>query len=158
MRGFAIMSSCLSSLVFVATSPAQAGTASGTLEVSLTVLPGCSISAQPLAFTTRAGSAAQAEAAIDLHCSSDTLVAVSLDQGRHAAGAQRRLLSESGQSVPYALYSDAARSHPWSGAPVAGQVSPDRALRLVAYGRIEAGDTLVPVGGYGDSVTVTVAF
>jgi spore coat protein U-like protein len=31
-------------------------------------------------------------------------------------------------------------------------------LRLVAYGRIEPRDSLVPVGTYGDSVTLTVAF
>jgi spore coat protein U-like protein len=158
MRGFVILSGCLGAAASATAVPVQAGTASATLEVSFTVLPSCSLSAEPLAFAGRAGSPAEAEAAIDVRCTSATVVAVALDQGRHAAGSQRRLVSQAGQPVPYAIYSDAARSHEWSASSVAGEVSPDRALRLVAYGRIEPGDTLVAAGGYSDSVTVTVAF
>jgi spore coat protein U-like protein len=158
MRGFAILSgSVCAGLLSVAT-PLHAGSTSGTLDVSLTVLPGCSVSAAPLAFSARAGVAAEADAAIEVRCSAQTGVAVSLDHGRHAAGSQRRLASETGGSVPYAIYTDAARLQAWDADAVIGEVSPGQALRLVAYGRIEPRATAVPVGEYRDSVTVTVAF
>ena len=84
-----------------------------------------------------AGSAAEPEAAIDVRCSAETGVEVSLDHGRHAAGSQRRLASEAGGSVPYTIYTDAARSQAWDAAAVIGKVEPEQALRLIAYGRIE---------------------
>jgi spore coat protein U-like protein len=148
----------LGGLMLAASSPVSARTATGAIEVSLTVLPGCSVSTTPLAFAARAGSAAEAEAAIDVRCSAETGVAVSLDQGRHATGSQRRLASDAGGSVAYQIYSDAARSQAWNGSPIPGDVRPDSALRLVAYGRIEPRDSRVAVGEYRDSVTVTVAF
>lgn len=157
MRGSAIFSGSMCGLSLIFSSPLHAGSASGTLEVSLTVLPGCSVTAAPLAFTARAGSAAEAEAPIDVRCSAQTGVEVSLDRGRHAVGALRRMVSETGEPVPYAIYSDPARTREWDGSADA-TVTPDRALRLVAYGRLEAHASAVPVGEYRDSVTVTVAF
>jgi spore coat protein U-like protein len=138
--------------------PLRAGSASATLEVSYVVQPGCSVSAGPLAFTGSAGSRAEAEAAIDVRCSCETAVAVSLDQGRHAAGSQRRLASESGVTVAYQIYSDAARTQAWGGSAIARDAGPDGALRMIAYGRIESRDAGTGAGEYRDSVTVTVAF
>lgn len=156
MRGYlSLFGSCCA---LVAASPVRAGGVSATLEVSLTVLPGCVVGAAPLAFTAPAGMRAEAEAAIDIRCSARTGVAVSLDRGRNAAGAARRLASGTGIGVPYAIYSDQARTRRWDDGAILGDAAPDRPLRLVAYGRIEPDDTEIPPGDYRDSVTVTVGF
>lgn len=158
MRGPTVLSSSMCGLMLAASSPTQAGSVSSTLEVSLTVLPGCSVSAAPLAFVTRAGRAAEAEAAIDVACSEETGVAVSLDAGRHPAGGARRLANPAGTTIPYAIYADAARTSRWQGAPITGQAGPDRPLALTAFGRVGAADTEGAAGEYRDTVTVTVAF
>jgi spore coat protein U-like protein len=158
MQGHAIFSGsvCVPLLVFA--SPLSAATTSAAIDVSLVVLPGCSVSATPLTFAARTGAPAEAQAAIDVTCSGDTGVAVSLDAGRYPADGHRRLASDTGTHVSYAIYSDAARTRQWQDTAVAGRAAPGSALRLVAYGRIEGRDTAVPVGIYRDSVTVTVEF
>ena len=156
MRGYVLLfGSCCA---LVAASPLHAGGTSATLEVSFTILPGCVVGTAPLAFAASAGAHAEAEAAIDIRCSAETGVAVSLDDGRNAAGTARRLTSGMGVAVPYAIYSDPARTRRWDERPILADAAPDRPLRLVAYGRIERGDTGVPPGDYRDSVTITVAF
>ena len=158
MRGRAIFSGSMCVPLLVFASPLSAATTSSAMDVSLVVLPGCSISATPLTFAARSGASAEAEAAIDVSCSGDIEVAVSLDAGRDPADGHRRLASDTGRHVNYTIYSDAARTRQWQDAAVAGRAAPGSALRLVAYGRIEGHDTVVPVGTYRDSVTVTVEF
>ena len=158
MRGRAIFSGSMCVPLLVFASPLSAATTSSAMDVSLVVLPGCSISATPLTFAARSGASAEAEAAIEVSCSGDTRVAVSLDAGRDPAEGNRRLASDTGRHVNYAIYSDAARTRQWQDAAVTGRAAPGSALRLVAYGRIEGRDTVVPVGTYRDSVTVTVEF
>jgi spore coat protein U-like protein len=158
MRWSAILSITVSACAVASGAPLRAGTAAATLDVSYVVLPGCSVRAGPLAFTGSAGLQAEAEAAIDVRCSSETAVAVSLDSGRHAEGSQRRLASESGVTVDYHIYTDAARTQAWNASAIARQAGPDGGLRMTAYGRIESRDAGADAGEYRDSVTVTVAF
>ena len=158
MRGPAIFPGSVCGLLLMSSAPVHAGTGSATLEVSLTVLPGCSVTAAPLTFVARAGEGADAEAPIEVRCSAETGVAVSLDGGRNASGGERRLASAAGAMVPYAIYADAARKRAWAGLPIVGDAAPNRPLRLMTYGRVERSDSNVPVGEYRDSVTVTVAF
>lgn len=135
-----------------------AGSASGTLEVSLQVLPGCSVSAAPLAFAAQAGATSEAEAPINVRCAGDTSVALSLDGGQHSAGTQRRLVSDSGAAVPYEIYSDPARTRSWQDRPLRTGTGPDGTVQVVAYGRVEGRDSAVATGTYRDTVTVTLAF
>ena len=122
------------------------------------MLPGCSVSAAPLAFVAEAGASSEAEAPIDVRCAGATSVDLSLDSGQHAAGTQRQLVSDTGAAVPYAIYSDAARTQSWTGESVRTSTGEDGTLQLVAYGRIEGRDSAVATGDYRDSVTVTLAF
>ena len=137
---------------------ARAGTASGTLDVSLRILPGCSVTASPLAFVAEAGTTAEAEAPIDVRCAGDTSVALSLDTGLNAAGAQRRLVSETGSAVAYTIYTDPARTRTWQDEQLRTETGEDGMLQLIAYGRIDGRDTAVASGDYRDTVTVTLAF
>lgn len=158
MRGPAIFPGSMCGLLLVLAAPAQAGTASGTLPVILTVLPGCAVSAAPLAFTAAGGRAAEADAPIEVRCSSETGIEVWLDEGQHAVGGRRRLADEGGAAVPYAIYTDPARTRLWTGSPIMARAGPLQALRLVAYGRIEPTATAVRAGEYRDTVAITVAF
>ncbi len=144
--------------MFAFSSAAHAGTTSSTLEVTFTVRPACNVTVAPLAFAATAGSTAEAQAPIEVACTTNADVQVLLDSGAHAAGNQRRMTADTGQSVPYAIYSDAARTQGWDAGPVVGPVAPDQALQLVAYGRVEAEHSAVDAGEYRDSVTVTVIF
>jgi spore coat protein U-like protein len=156
VRSFVLVALCGAALACSA--PAHADTASGTLDVSLRILPGCSVTAAPLAFVAEAGARAEAEATIDVRCAGDTSVSVSLDNGMNAAGAQRQLVNPGGTAVPYAIYIDPARTRRWEGEQLRTGTDEDGTLQLVAYGRIEARDTAVATGDYRDTVTVTLAF
>ncbi|GGD89304.1 hypothetical protein GCM10011515_06240 [Tsuneonella deserti] len=128
------------------------------MEVSFKVLPGCNVTAQSLAFAARAGSGAEAEASIDVTCSAESGVQVSLDNGRNASDGVRRMASTTGAMVPYEIYQDAGRTRRWQNVAVRSVAGPDAPLRIIAFGRIEPDGSAVPVGEYRDSVTVTVAF
>lgn len=142
-----------------ATLPAvvRAESASSSIEVSLVVEPACRVSATPMAFAGRAGEPMDAASQIEVACNDQTPVAVRLDAGRNADGAERRLAGDGGH-VAYAVYSDAARSLRWD----AGQVSAGTAgavpLALGAYGRIDGAATPAALGRYSDTITVTVEF
>lgn len=85
---------------------ARANTVSGTLDVSLRILPGCSVSAAPLAFVAEAGASAEAEATIDVRCAGDTRVSLSLDRGMNAAGVAYGRIEARGTAVATGDYRD----------------------------------------------------
>lgn len=156
MRALALLP--VSWWLLAASSPLHAGTATGTLEVSFSVLPACAVSAAPLAFVAPAGAAAEAEAQIVVRCTAETAVEVSLGRGLHGTATGRRLANANGAAVPYAIYRDPARTRPWEAAGIVAGAAPGRALILTAYGRIEPADSAVPAGDYRDSVIITVDF
>lgn len=136
---------------------AQSGSASGTIAVSLTVQPSCTVQTAPLVFEGRAGSTMDAQSRIVVGCNGDMPVAVAIDGGANGSSGERRLAGAGG-FVPYAIYTDAARRVRWdSGAPLAAQAG-TVPLELVAYGRIEPQATGAKVGTFNDSLTVTVEF
>jgi spore coat protein U-like protein len=138
----------------------HAASADSTIAVSLTVEPGCSVAAGPLAFVAHAGEGATARSQVDVLCNQDTGVSVTLDDGRNAARGVRHLAGSDGGRVAYEIYSDAAHMRRWgAGADaVAAAVAGAVGLQLVAYGVIVAPDTAGAAGSYSDTVTVTVDF
>ena len=149
-------------LGLVATLPAapaaaQSGSASGTIDVSLTVLPSCQVETAPLAFEGRAGSMMDAQSRIVVGCNGDMPISVAIDGGSNGSSGERRLAGALG-FVPYAIYSDAARRVRWdASAPLAARAG-TVPLELVAYGRIEPQATGAMLGTFNDSLTVTVEF
>jgi spore coat protein U-like protein len=142
----------------VLASPAKGGTASGTIEVSLQVLPACRVETAPLAFSTTQGTVAQAQTPVEVACTSDSDVSVALDAGRHAVGSQPRLAADDGTFVAYTVYSDPARTRRWTGQTVLADVTAAQPLQLIAYGQVTAANAIVPAGEYRDTLTVTVTF
>ena len=138
-------------------SAAAAGQVTATMPVTLVVHPACRASTSPLAFEGDAGSVIDAEAQIAVACNGEVPLAVSLDAGAHAGGAERRLAGNDGY-VAYALYRDPARSMRWDAGAAVTETARGGRLELTAYGRVEPGATFGADGTYSDTVVVTVDF
>ena len=155
MRTILLAAACCTAAL---ASPARGGTASGTIGVSLEILPACRVATAPLAFSTTQGTAAEAQTPVEVACTTDSEVSVALDAGRHAAGSQPRLAGADGTHVAYAVYSDPGRTREWTGQSIVAEVTAVQPLQLVAYGEVAAGSAVVPAGEYRDTLTVTVTF
>lgn len=143
---------------------AQAGTATGTLNVSLTVDPTCSVvSPATLSFGTQTslGSALDSTGTLSVTCSNTTPYTVGLNAGGGTgATVATRKLAAGGTTVNYTLYRDAGRTLVWGNTVAtdtqAGTGS-GAAQSLTIYGRVPVQTTPAP-GSYTDAVTVTVSY
>ncbi|MDQ6969674.1 MAG: spore coat U domain-containing protein [Mariprofundus sp.] len=120
---------------------------------------GCIVSTTPVVFGTYLGSAALGSTgSITTSCTGlpiVTAVQVYMDAGQQlpASFAARKMKSQSGQSLSYNLYTDAAHTQIWGdGTP--GTFSP-QGFDLTIFGQMPAGQPTAP-GNYSDSVLVTV--
>ncbi|MCE5232342.1 MAG: spore coat U domain-containing protein [Mizugakiibacter sp.] len=153
---------------------AQAGTASGSFNVTASVVPSCKVvSTADIAFGNYDPADANNTTALDaagnvtVRCTKNTPAAVTLNQGNNAAAgstcaAPSRQMADSGSNrLGYAIYKDASRTQAW-GCDATNQASFTSAgiaspATLDTYGRIPAGQD-VPAGSYSDTVAVTVTF
>ena len=145
----------------IASTPALAGTATGTVQVSLNVSSACSVTAQPLDFGTTNSFAANIDtsSATTVKCTPTAPYTVFVSYGANAgATTQRKLLSTtSSATVTYDIYSDSSRTAAWS--PTAGKtgVGDGTEQAMTLYGRVPV-QTAVAAGDYKDTVTVTVNY
>ena len=140
--------------------PALAGTATGTVQVSLNVSSSCSVTAQPLDFgtTNSFAVAIDTSSATTVKCTPLAPYSVFVSYGANAAGTQRQLLSTTSAAVvKYDVYSDAGRTTAWT--PTVGTTGVGDGTEKAAtlYGRIPV-QTAVAAGDYKDTVTVTVSY
>ena len=148
-----------------ASAQAQAtNSASATMQVSVEVLPNCTVAAEPLAFgsvTAAEAPARQATASIEVACGPDVPFTIALDDGQNPGSGTRRALDPAtGELIAYDIFIDPARSQRWGsfGAQSFAGVTPSTgAAHLTAYGAIDA-QAQVAAGQYGDVVTVTAEF
>lgn len=152
----------VAAIVATVSTPALAGTATGTVDVSLSVSSACSVTAEPLAFGTVSAfdTAIDASSPTSVKCTPNASYTVYLDYGVNAGvGTQRKLKSTtSATTVTYNLYSDSARTEVWGGAlaGVTGSGSgSDQPMTI--YGQVPV-QTAVGAGDYKDTVTVTVNY
>lgn len=144
-------------------SPAIAGTASGSMTVSAVIEPSCIVDASPIIFSggNEVIADTRANSAINLTCTPGAGYSVVIDGGRNAAGAQRRLISETGDGyLDYEIYIDAALTRRWSkgvSGAVAG-VAPRSGdqVAIPAYAKVLS--RTARAGRYSDVVTITVDF
>lgn len=139
---------------------ANAGTATATMGVGATVTTVCSVTETDVAFgeMSLVGDT-NGVGGVQATCTNGGGYTVSLDNGLHAAGAQRTQVSGA-NVLNYNLFSDAAYTVPWNATPGPGQVSGTgngSAQALVVYGKIPGGQ-LATTGTYADTVTVTIAY
>lgn len=147
--------------------PARAqatSSASATMQVSVEVVPNCTVAAEPLAFgsvTAAEAPSRQTTASIEVACGPDVPFTVALDDGQNPGSGTRRALDPAtGELIAYEIYADPARSQRWGGfgaQSVSGVTASTGTARLTAYGQL-GGETRISAGSYGDVVTVTTNF
>lgn len=160
------LAASLLSLLVVAAPPhdADAGTATTTLGVSLTINAGCNVSATSVAFPTQTvlASAVNQTGSVIVTCTNTTPYNVGLDQGggSGASVTGRLMTGPSSATVGYGLYQDSGHSTNWGntvGTDTQSGSGNGSAQNLTVYGQIPAQTTPAP-GAYADTVSVTVTF
>jgi spore coat protein U-like protein len=143
--------------------PTFAADVATSFSASATVVIGCTVVADTLNFGTYAAGAGAptvlATSTISVTCAAGEAYTVGLDNGSNAQGIQRRMVRALApvDYLDYNLYRDAARTQVWRDTPptrVSGTGSGAPQISTV-YGQLP-GSQVVPLGGYADTVTVTV--
>lgn len=156
---------CCAAATMLAAGAAQASTVGTTMPVTALTVNACAVAATPMVFGTLnmlGGAANDSQSSVVVTCTPGTPYEVALDHGAHAVGNVRYLTPAIGTgSVPYALYSNAARTAAWgytSGTDTVNGTAGLLPTTLTVYGRVPAGAPLVAAKTYADVVTVTVSF
>lgn len=153
-------------IALAAPGTALAGTQQTTMGVSATVTANCSITALPVAFgniNPLAGGAFTATGSVTVTCTTGSPWGVTADAGGGSgATLSVRRMTYSGNTLNYALYTDSGYVNVW-GSGTGGTASVTgtgngSAQTFTIYGRIPAGQTAAPAGGYSDTVNVTVTY
>jgi len=140
--------------------PADSATATGTMNVSATVVAACTVSATPLAFGNYVGDALDGTSTITVNCGNGVAYGVELSAGSGSpTSTTRAMASSGGDPLDYEIYTDAGRSTVWavgaSGSQPGTGTGADQSL--TAYGRIPSGQS-APAGSYTDALTITVTY
>ncbi len=139
--------------------PSNAATQSTTFQVTANVAGTCSITANPIAFGTYAGTQVDQSSTLAVNCTTGTGYSVTLNNGANATGAQRRMINGA-SFIPYQIYTDNTYATIWNGAvtgPTAGASGNGTNQSYSMYGRAPAG-TPGASGNYLDTVTATVTY
>ncbi len=151
---------------FLAATPAQAGTAGGTLAVSATVTAKCTVSTSALAFgnvDVTAGSNVDSTGGLSVTCTNGTGWAASagVGSGTGASFANRKMANGS-DLLNYNIYTTAGRTTVWGDGTAStatiGGTGTGTAQSVTVYGRVSSGQTGVPAGAYADTVAVTITY
>lgn len=119
----------------------------------------CTVIGDTLDFGTSGVLAANvdATATIGVTCTSTTPYAVGLGNGSTGTAPTARKMTNGSNSILYALYTDSARTSPWSTTTTVAGTGTGASQPLTVYGRV-APQTTPPVGAYSDTVVITVTF
>lgn len=151
---------------------AQAATASGNLDVNMTINANCSVSASSLSFVaaTFVDTNQDATSTLTVRCTSGTFYYITMGMGANSTGtpAVRRMKANTADFLSYSLFTDATRATPWlssvttaptptagvSGAPSGTGTGANQ--QFTVYGRVPPA-TAAP-GTYSDTVAITVTY
>ena len=143
---------------------AQAQTAD--LTVNATVTANCTVSTTALDFgnvNTLSGADVDGTGGVTVTCTNGTDWSAAADAGNGSGAtlADRRMTG-GGNLLSYSLFIDAARTTVWGDGTGTTATVDDTgtglAQNFTVYGRVGAGQTGVPAGGYTDTVGVTVTY
>jgi spore coat protein U-like protein len=151
-------------LAMVVVPATHAATATGTLNLSITIIASCTVGAAP---AINFGSVGSIPANIDqqsifnVTCSNTTpyTVSLGLGSGTGATVASRKMMSGANM-VNYSLYRDAARTQVWgvtAGTDTVAGTGNGVAQPLTIYARVPNQATPA-IGTYNDAVTITVTY
>jgi len=155
-------------ILLAAAGSAVAANKTTTFTVSAAVAANCNITAAPIEFGNYDGSGVLTKSGdIKVRCSNGTGYTVKLSTGGSAAYAQR-LLSDGTNTLEYNLYTTAGFGSIWGdgvsatsviGGTGSGMSSSQEKTHTV-YGRLpnSLANQDAPVGGYTDTITVTIEY
>ena len=142
---------------------AQAATATGQFNVTLTLQAECRLtSTSNVAFGTSGAitTPLTATGSVVVQCTNTTPFNVGLNAGTGSgATVTNRLMSSGGSTIGYALYRDAGRTQNWGntvGTDTQSGTGTGAAQTLTVYGSVPVPATLPAPGTYTDTVQVTV--
>ena len=163
----------LAAVLSLCTSPiAQAGTATSTLPVTMTITASCTIGATAMAFTAQLGAglvstAATASGSISVTCTNLAPYAIGLDNGA-SYSTTRRMVFGGSNYLPYGLFTNAGLTTPWSTATGAATCTTSTdcytgtgngsAQSIPVYGQVPTVATAPAPGAYSDTVNITIYF
>lgn len=150
-------------------SASWAATATGTFQVTATVLSSCTVTGTTLNFGSNIDPIAasvplDSSSTLSVICSNTTPYTVALNAGTNAGGGTSftsRAIKNGTSTLGYQLYKDSSRTTVWgdgtsSTSTTAGTGS-GSAQSLTIYGRLPSLSGAVP-GNYTDTVTVTITY
>ena len=141
---------------------ASAQTATATMTVTANVVASCSVVGGTLAFGNYdpiAAGPTDGSLQISVRCTRNTTAEIGLALGSNASGAVRRM-TNGADFLSYELFKDPARTIVWgnAGTDRVQYVAANNAFaNFTVQGRVSALQD-VPVGGFTDTVTITVTF
>ncbi len=146
-------------------STANFQTTSAPFTVSANVVPSCFVTASDLDFGSDSlvSSDIDATSTVGVTCALGQAYSLSLNQGTTPGGTTTMRLMKHGSSaatIPYMLFSDAARSQNWgnsAGDDVDG-TGTGSTVNHTVYGRVPAQSVAPQAGAYSDTITVTVTY
>lgn len=146
---------------------ADAGTATGTLQVKARISAACVLkTASPtLDFGTLTGTASQtfAQTNIVVQCSKGQAYQIGLGLGLHPSGTNFRNMQSGSNMLGYQLYQDTNHLIAWGDKVYSGAFKPYSATgdgsdqKYPVYGSV-LGQATPPAGDYADTVAVTVTY
>lgn len=157
------------SCLLAGTAPAQAGTSTGSFQVSATVISSCSVAGTTLNFGTaldplNSAVPVDATSTLTVQCTNTTPYTLALSAGINAGGASvfgSRAMKNGARSLPYQLYLDVARASVWGDGTASSLtqsgVGTGASQSVTIYGRLPSLTGIVP-GSYTDTVTVTISY
>lgn len=154
----------LSAAALIGAGQASAGTATGTIGVSMTINGACVFSTSaPVTFAPQGVLTAAVDAAgsVSVQCTNTLPYKISLDAGTGAgATTSARKMTGGGATVNYALYKDSGRTQNWgsvSGTDTQDSTGTGAVVVWPVYGRVPA-QTTPAAAAYADTVNVTITY
>lgn len=163
LRGCAALAVLLGG-VSLSALPARGGSSSATLQVSVTVVATCIVTASHLNFGAYTGRDVYATGTISARCNGPVGYHIALDAGSHYDG-NWRAVSNMTQRIPYGLYLPSG--HEWGDEDFADTYKYGYSLAgtgtgewqsIPVSGVLHGGVTGIPKGTYQDLVTATIYF
>jgi spore coat protein U-like protein len=147
----------------LASTPADAATATANLGVSATIVATCTISTTAVAFGNYIGAQVTSSVGgVSVTCTNTTPYSIGLGTGlgTGATVSTRAMTGPASAQLSYGLYTDSGYSANWNDIGGSGIPTPTgngSAQPLTVYGKIPAGQYLAP-GSYADTVIATVSY
>jgi spore coat protein U-like protein len=154
-----------------AASTAQAGTATASLTVQITITASCTINAATLTFPSTAGTALLSAAVtgsttVSVTCTNGSAYSIGMDNGANFSTTRR--MASGGAFIGYGLYTDVGLTHAWTTAASNSTCTTTNSCYLGTgngsaqsiniYGQVPITATAPASGTYSDTVTMTITY